>query len=184
VDTLETARLWVRPFSPEDLDAAHRLLDGDLRWSGPGVTRERRRERLAFYAALAQWDDTGRLYGYRAITLKPGGDLIGLCGFLPCLWSARRRALFVAGEAPRAALELELGYALGTAHRGRGYATEALGALIDHAFTALGVGRLVAGTGADNAASIALLQRVGMRTFANPYGGWPGVIGVLENPSP
>ena len=43
---------------------------------------------------------------------------------------------------------------------------------------------VVAGTGADNAASIALLQRVGMRTFANPYGGWPGVIGVLENPSP
>ena len=71
MDTLETARLWVRPFTEEDLDAAHRLLDVDLRWSGPDFTRERRRERLAFSIALAQWDDTGRLYGYRAITRKP-----------------------------------------------------------------------------------------------------------------
>ena len=189
MDTLETARLWVRPFTEEDLDAGHRLLDVDLRWSGPGFTRERRRGRLAFYSALARWDDTGRLYGYRAITLKPAGDLIGLCGFLPCLWSARRRALLApaagpAGGAPRAGLELEVGYALGAAHRGRGYATEALRALLDHAFATLGVGRVVAGTGADNAPSIALLRRVGMRTFPNPHGGWPGVIGVLEHPSP
>jgi RimJ/RimL family protein N-acetyltransferase len=80
-------------------------------------------------------------------------------------------------------VELEVGYALETAHRGRGYATEALRALIDHAFAALGVGRIVAGTGADNAASVALLRRVGMRTLPNPDGGWPGVVGVLENPS-
>ena len=71
---------------------------------------------------------------------------------------------------------------LDAAHRGRGYATEALQALIAHAFGVLGVGRLVAGTGRDNAPSIALLRRVGMRTFASPYGGWPEVIGVLENP--
>jgi hypothetical protein len=63
------------------------------------------------------------------------------------------------------------------------YATEALGALIDHAFTALGVRRLVAGTGRANAASIRLLKRVGMRTFPSPYEGWPELIGVLENPS-
>ena len=97
--------------------------------------------------------------------------------------SARRRALLSPEGVPRAAVELEVGYALGTAHRGRGYATEALGALIVHAFATLGVGRTVAGTGADNAASIALLRRVGMRTVANPNGGWPGVIGVLEHPS-
>ena len=60
--------------------------------------------------------------------------------------------------------------------------TEAVGALIDHAFRVLGVGRLVAGTGRDNARSIALLERLGMRTFENPDPGWPGVIGVLVNP--
>jgi RimJ/RimL family protein N-acetyltransferase len=133
--------------------------------------------------ALAGWEDTGRLYGYRAITLKPTGELIGICGFLPCLWDARHRAPLSPGDGASSALELDVGHALGVAHRGRGYATEALRALIAHAFGELGVRRLVAGTGRDNAGSIALLRRVGMRTFPSPYDGWPEIIGVLENPS-
>ena len=36
---LETARLVIRPFAPEDLAAAHQLLDVDLQWSGPGAAR-------------------------------------------------------------------------------------------------------------------------------------------------
>jgi RimJ/RimL family protein N-acetyltransferase len=166
----------------DDLDAAHQLLDADLEWSGPGFTRDRREERLRFYVALAEWDDTRRLFGYRAITLKPTDELVGICGFIPGWWDAEDRALFDPGEHPAAALELEVGYALGSAHRGQGYATEALQALIDHAFGALGVGRLVAGTGRENVGSIALLRRVGMRTFPNPRPGWPEVIGVLEKP--
>lgn len=92
MDALETARLWSRPFTMEELDAAHRPLDRDLRWPAPGFTIDQRRERLAFSIALAQWGDTGQLDGYRAITRRPVSVLIGLRGFLPCLWSARRRA--------------------------------------------------------------------------------------------
>ena len=44
VDRLETARLLIRPFTPDDLDAAHVLLDEELAWSGRGYTREQRRE--------------------------------------------------------------------------------------------------------------------------------------------
>jgi RimJ/RimL family protein N-acetyltransferase len=182
VDRLETARLLIRPFTPDDLDAAHVLLDEELAWSGRGYTREQRRERLAFYTELARWSDTGSLYGYRAVTPKESGALIGICGFVPVLWKARQRALLSPDDGAAAGVELEVGYALGSAYRGRGYATEAVGALIDHAFRALGVGRLVAGTGRDNARSIALLERLGMRTFENPDPGWPGVIGVLVNP--
>jgi RimJ/RimL family protein N-acetyltransferase len=182
VDTLETARLLIRPFAPNDLDAVHHLLDVEIAWSGPGFTRAQRRERLAFYAELARWEDTGRLYGYRAVTLKDVGELVGIVGFLPVPWDARRRALLSPTDGAAAGIELEVGYALAPAHRGRGYATEALEALIAHAFGVLGVGRIVAGTGRDNAPSIALLERVGMRTFPNPYGDWPQVIGVLENP--
>jgi RimJ/RimL family protein N-acetyltransferase len=182
VDTLETLRLVIRPFSMDDLEAAHRLLDQELEWSGSGFTLDQRRERLAFYVGLARWEDTGRLFGYRAVTLKGTGDLIGICGFIPVVWAARDRALVSTCDDPGAGLELEVGYALGSAHRGRGYATEALEALIDHAFGVLGVRRLVAGTGRENAGSIALLQRVGMRTFPNPRAGWPEVIGVLEKP--
>jgi ribosomal-protein-alanine N-acetyltransferase len=183
VNSLETARLRIRPFSIGDLDAAHALLDDDLAWSGAGYTREQRRGRLAFYAELARWSDTGCLYGYRAVTLKESGSLVGICGFIPVLWKARHRALLSTDQAATAAgLELEVGYALGSAHRGRGYATEAVGAINDHAFRTLGIGRLVAGTGRDNARSVALLQRLGMRTFENPDPGWPEVIGVLVNP--
>jgi hypothetical protein len=72
VDVLETARLVIRPFAPEDLDAAHQILDRDLAWTGPGYTRERRRARLEFYASLADWADTGRLFGYRAVVRRVG----------------------------------------------------------------------------------------------------------------
>ena len=180
MDALETARLLIRPFAPADLDAAHGLLDLDVGWSGPGFTWGQRRERVAFYGELARWDDTGRLFGYRAVVLKDTDELIGIVGFLPVLWDARRRALLSPADGAAAGLELEVGYALGPAHRGRGYATEALRALIDHAFGTLGVGRIVAGTDRDNAPSIALLERVGMRTFANPREGWPHVMGVIE----
>ena len=181
MDALETPRLVIRPFEMSDLEAAHQLLDQDLEWSGTGFTLEQRRERLAFYVALARWDDTGRLFGYRAVTLKATGELIGICGFIPGVWDGRDRALVSTCDDPGAGLELEVGYALGSAYRGHGYATEALRALIDHAFGELGVRRLVAGTGRDNPGSVRLLERVGMRTFANPHGGWPEVIAVLEN---
>jgi RimJ/RimL family protein N-acetyltransferase len=184
LETLETARLLIRLFTPDDLDAAHELLDRELAWSGQGFTRDQRRDRVAFYSELAAWGDTGRLYGYRAITSKDSGRIMGICGFIPVLWKAKHRALLSPKDGGSAGLELEVGYALGSAHRGQGYATEAVGALIEHAFVTLGVGRIVAGTGRDSGRSIALLQRLGMRTIENPYDGWPGVIGVLENHRP
>src|SRR3989442_17197 len=181
METLETPRLRIRPFTLDDLDEAHELLDRDLAWSGTGFTRDQRRERIRFYAELARWSDTGSMYGYRAITLKESGTIVGICGFIPGMWSARHRSLLSPDARASAGLELEVGYALGSAHRGRGYATEAVGALVDHAFRERGVGRVVAGTGRDNARSVALLQRLGMRTVENPDPGWPEVIGVLEN---
>ncbi|RMH27479.1 MAG: N-acetyltransferase [Planctomycetota bacterium] len=59
--------------------------------------------------------------------------------------------------------EIELGYRLGRAHWGRGYATEAAGLTRDHAFGALGVGRLVAVTYPENVASRRVLAKVGFR---------------------
>ncbi len=59
--------------------------------------------------------------------------------------------------------EIELGYRLGRAHWGRGYATEAAGLARDHAFGALGVERLVAVTYPENLASRRVLAKVGFR---------------------
>lgn len=57
----------------------------------------------------------------------------------------------------------EIGYGLGIAHRGRGYATEAARALIDTCFTALGLHRVQAIASSGNPASVRVLERLGMK---------------------
>ena len=56
---------------------------------------------------------------------------------------------------------LELGYALGRAHWRQGIMREAIDAACSHAFGTLGVRRIEAEVNPDNAASCALLARVG-----------------------
>ena len=62
----------------------------------------------------------------------------------------------------------EIGYWLGVPYWGKGYATEAARAVIDHAFTALGVDKLEAGARVTNPASRRVLEKCGFQ--------WTGVI--------
>ncbi len=57
----------------------------------------------------------------------------------------------------------ELGFTLATAHQGKGYATEAVERVIAYAFERLGAEAVFAVADARNDASIALLERIGMR---------------------
>ncbi len=57
----------------------------------------------------------------------------------------------------------EIGYALGSAHWGRGYAREALAAALDYGFEALDLNRVEADIDPRNDASAALLERLGFR---------------------
>ena len=57
----------------------------------------------------------------------------------------------------------ELGYALGAAHWRQGLAREALALALDHAFGTLGLRRVEADVDPRNAASVALLERLGFR---------------------
>ena len=117
---LETNRLLIRPFVIADLEAVHQLLDHDLLWAGPGITIEQRRERVQREISLAQWADTGNLFGYRAVVLKAIQMPIGICGFLPVLRSPEEQRLFwpllfaQTGESAKryATWELEIGYAI------------------------------------------------------------------------
>ncbi|MDQ1076867.1 MULTISPECIES: GNAT family N-acetyltransferase [Microbacterium] len=61
----------------------------------------------------------------------------------------------------------EIGWVVSPAASGRGLATEAVRALIDTAFSVYGLRRLVARVDADNARSLALAERVGMRREAH-----------------
>ena len=94
MNVLETEQLNVRPFSMTDLDESHQLLDIDIQWAGPSFTREQRRQRLQRYIVLAEWDEGSHLFGYRAIIHREEGQMIGICGFLPGLWTPQTNALF------------------------------------------------------------------------------------------
>jgi RimJ/RimL family protein N-acetyltransferase len=180
---LTTERLLIRPFVPSDLDAVHRLLDVDLDWAGD---LEEREDWLRFTIRLAAaWANPP--CGYRAITLKEDGTVVGKCGFTCAILSAAERSLFGKlkdpVEDPHGRLVLGVGYGLPKRWRRCGYATEAVRALIAHGFGALDIDALWARTTRDNQASVNLMHRVGMLTGVNPDPrGWPGVVGVLRNP--
>jgi RimJ/RimL family protein N-acetyltransferase len=61
----------------------------------------------------------------------------------------------------------ELGYVLDPEHGGHGYATEAAHAVLHLAFDGVGLRRVVARVDAENTASAALLERLGMRCEAH-----------------
>ncbi|MER7798607.1 GNAT family N-acetyltransferase [Microbacterium sp. NPDC096154] len=60
-------------------------------------------------------------------------------------------------------VQAELGWTLDPAHHGRGYATEAIRAVIDVCFTQLGLRRVHAGCFAANEPSWRVMERLGMR---------------------
>lgn len=57
---------------------------------------------------------------------------------------------------------IKIGYTISPDHQGRGYATEAVNALIDYAFDRLGAQTVRAYASAENIPSIRLAERVGM----------------------
>lgn len=61
----------------------------------------------------------------------------------------------------------EIGYMLGSEHQGRGYATEAVMALLHLCFGSFDLHRIVAHIDARNSASAAVAERVGMRLEAH-----------------
>ena len=77
---------------------------------------------------------------------KADGAAIGMCGLI------KRDTLD----------DVDIGYALLPAYWGQGYACEAAAAVLAHAREALGLRRLVAIVSPENAASNALLQKIGL----------------------
>ncbi|MVU76611.1 GNAT family N-acetyltransferase [Nocardia sp. ET3-3] len=80
--------------------------------------------------------------------------------------------------------ELEVVYSLDPGYRGRGLASEAAAAVVSYAFEVLGLDRVLAEIDEGNTASIAVVERLGMRAFETV----PGVLGpmihyLLEKPA-
>jgi RimJ/RimL family protein N-acetyltransferase len=78
-------------------------------------------------------------------------------------------------------MELGLFWAIHKGSQGQGLATEAATALITHAFTTMAVDRIIATTGHDNLASIAVMRRLKMHidAYGQPHPGLQ-VVGTLQ----
>jgi [ribosomal protein S5]-alanine N-acetyltransferase len=86
--------------------------------------------------------------------------------YVVALRKAPAEVVGFAGLRPTGADEVELLYALLPAHWGQGLATEAARAVLDHAFLALPLTRILAGADPPNAASFAVMERLGMTYHA------------------
>jgi RimJ/RimL family protein N-acetyltransferase len=196
VDELQTQRLLIRPFSMDDTETAHQVLDLEMQWDGEGVSLEQRKQILQRYIMLSNWNDGSRLFGARGIFLKTADQLVGLCGFHPWLWSPSQKALFWPAvldmtnrtdQYNNASFELSILYGLSSQQQGRGYATEAARGLIEYAFETLQVKRVFADTNRSNVGSINVMKRVGMRIARHPtrpdeeWPDGPAVVGCIEN---
>jgi len=103
---------------------------------------------------VAEWFASGDRY--LAVCLRPEATFVGFVCLNP------------AEGCPETTLDI--GYIFNFGHHGKGYATEACRAAIDHAFTELGADRVVTGTAKENEPSCRLLARLGLRPMAESEG--------------
>lgn len=87
----------------------------------------------------------------------------------------RAELVGTAGLRPLQDLGLEIFYSLAPGSWGQGYATEAARAVVDHALVDLGLPEVLAEVDEGNAASVAVVKRLGM----TPFGVIPGVLGPM-----
>jgi RimJ/RimL family protein N-acetyltransferase len=157
---LETERLILRWFDPDDLDLVIEL-DSDpevMRFINDGLPVDlvEVNENLEWW--LNHYDRRGG-YGFWAMVEKATGRFVGWMHFRP-------------GD-DAGPLEPELGYRLRRDAWGHGYASEASRALIDKGFTELGVERVYAETMAVNIASRRVMEKVGLRFVRAFHAEWP-----------
>ncbi|MEU7023292.1 GNAT family N-acetyltransferase [Streptomyces sp. NPDC046203] len=143
--TLTTARLRLRPFTPDDAGVVYEVCQDPAiqRWTTVPTPYTREDAEL-FVTRIAP--EGWRRDGEYAFAVEPltGGPLIAAAGLHACSPGIR-----------------EVGYWLAPEHRGRGYATEVVGALAHWAFTGLGVHRLLWRAEVGNTASRAVAERAG-----------------------
>ena len=170
---LQTERLVLRPVTPGD----HAVLLAH--WAAPDVRRFLFDGATLSAAKVAEAiedsaRDFGRAgYGLWLVHEKDRTDLVGtgLVGTDP----VRTDLVGTAGLRPLDELGLEIFYSLAPGTWGKGYATEAARAVLDHALGPLGLLEVLAEVDEGNTASIAVIERLGMTAFDVV----PGLLGPM-----
>lgn len=141
-----TERLRLEEIGGQHVDDLLRIhSDPDVaEWYGGAWTRELAEQRAKDWGDAWERDGVHKWIAYERTT----GELVGRGGL---------SRVEVDGK-----LQLELGWALLSTHRGKGYATEIGRAGLDFAFVELGAPDVVAYTEPHNARSRAVMERLGM----------------------
>jgi RimJ/RimL family protein N-acetyltransferase len=142
-----TPRLLLRHWELADIGATDHIY-GDaetMRLFGDGSTFSSDDLAASFPRLIADYARDG--YGNYAVVERAGGRIIGHCG-----------VRYIAGRD-----RVEADWALDRSVWGRGYGTEAATAVFKRAFTVDGIAEIFGVAHRDNAASIAIMRRLGMR---------------------
>jgi RimJ/RimL family protein N-acetyltransferase len=159
--TIETDRLILRPFAPDDVNNLV-LLDADpqvMRLINGGEPTPRDEVEWEFLPYLLALQAQGSGYGFWAAEEKTTGEFLGWFHLRP--------------HADGHPDEPELGYRFNRPAWGRGYATEGSRALIQHAFAKLGARRVYAEAMAVHSASRRVMEKAGLRFVRLFHADWP-----------
>ena len=161
---LETERLTLRRFTPDDVDLLVEL-DSDpevMFWITGGRTTSREEIETDVLPAFLGYYEKYEGYGFWAAIERASGAFLG--------WFHFRPAPGHPDDEP------ELGYRLRRSTWGKGYGTEGSIALIDRGFRDFGVRRVLAETMAVNTASRRVMEKAGMQLVRTFYQDWPDKI--------
>jgi len=145
---LETQRLALFRLTLEDADFIVELLNdpGFLRFIGDrGVRTADDARKYLLEGPLESYERFG--FGLFLVTLREDGTPVGICGLL------KRDALE----------DVDVGFAFLPRFRGLGLASESAAAVLDYGREHFGLKRIVAITANDNAGSLRVLEKLGMK---------------------
>lgn len=171
---LETTRLILREFEKEDYNLVHQYAsDAEVvRFMSWGPNNEEDTLNFILKALGWQQEQPRKVFDF-AVVDKWQKRLIGSCGFHLARTASEGSSQAIA-LATNGAYNLDplshtrdqngaIGYCFGKESWGKGYATEAAGAVIKYAFKKLSMHKMFAVCDVDNKASARVLEKVGMR---------------------
>jgi len=148
---IETERLVVRTFEARDGDAwVAMFIDPEVTGFLPGAARTKETFEAQLPARHAMEAELG--YAMWAVEKKGTGTFIGQCGLRPA-----------ATMDPSAGSEIDLAYHLARASWNKGYATEAVVAVLSHGLGSVGLDRVMAVALPENVGSWRVMEKAGMR---------------------
>jgi RimJ/RimL family protein N-acetyltransferase len=128
LNALETERLRLVPWTEDDVAAFHSIWgDPEVIWWG--ASRDEAASGAKLREVIARCEASPPALGWRAVVERETGRTAGNVMLQPAPWAPH---------------EVEVGWHLARWAWGRGFATEAAGALVLHAFRELDVPRVVA----------------------------------------